>query len=77
MALPHKDRSDARTPDFFDGGQDAQFVIDQHIMFGGIALFDIWQFIFLVHVNQHFAFDRFEQPGTVHLARLKNDIAIR
>ena len=60
MPLSDENRRDARPPDFFDGGKDAQFVVHQHVVLGGKAPLDVVQFHFFVNVNEHVAVDGLE-----------------
>jgi hypothetical protein len=46
-------------------------------MTGRVALLEIIQHLFFVDVDQHPAFDGFPQPGTLDLARLEDNVAIR
>ena len=64
-------------PDFFDFGQNADFVIDQDIVIGREAAFNVVQFFFFVNINQHVAVDRFINSGALNLSRLENNIAVR
>ena len=77
VALPDKNGGHTRAPEFFDGCKDAQFVVNQNVMFGGIALLDVIEFQFLVHVNEHPTGDCTGQPGAIDLKWLKNDVAVR
>ena len=75
VTLPDKDRGDEGTT-FFHLAEDMELVVDHDVVFRGIALLYIVRFAFLVNVNQHMAFNGFENPGAVDLDRLKHDIAI-
>src|SRR5436190_19931286 len=77
MSLPNKNSSHTRAPDFFHGGQDTQFIVHQHIMFGGVALLDVIRFLLLVHINQHAPGDGIGQSRATDLERLENDVAVR
>src|SRR6266513_984875 len=77
MSLPNKNSSHTRAPDFFHGGEDTQFIVHQHIMFGGVALLDVIKFLLLVHINQHAPGDGIGQSRTTDLERLENDVAVR
>jgi hypothetical protein len=48
-------------PDFLNGCQDAQFVIDEDIKLRRVAPFDILQLPFLMDINEHITVDRLEQ----------------
>ncbi len=50
-----KNRSHSRAPDFLDGGQDAQLVVHQHVMLRRVTVLNVFQFLFLMHINQHMA----------------------
>src|SRR5262249_55193272 len=58
-------------------GQDTQFVVHKHVMFGRVALLDIVEFLLLVHVNEHTPGDSIGQSGATDLERLENDVAVR
>jgi len=45
----------AVAPDRLYRGQNTRFVVDEHVMAGRIALFDVLQFLFLMDVDQHIA----------------------
>jgi molybdenum cofactor cytidylyltransferase len=77
VALPDKNGGHTRAPEFFDGCKDAQFVVNQNVMFGGIALLDVIEFLFFVHVNEHLTGGCIGQPGAIDLKWLKNDVAVR
>src|SRR5258708_28724275 len=51
MSLARKDRRQAAAPMLFHRCQNAQLVIDQHVMLSGIMLLDIVQFLFLMNIN--------------------------
>ena len=76
MSLTRKDGREATAPGFLHGCQDAQLVVDQHIVLGRVAFFDVLQLLLLVNVDQHPALDGLEQAGAKHLARLKNHVAV-
>src|SRR5262249_42227830 len=58
VALFRKYGGNAFTPDLLYLGQDAQFVIDEHVMIGRVETFDIFEFLLLVNVNEHTIIDR-------------------
>jgi hypothetical protein len=60
VTLAHKNGGDASAPDLFDGCEDSQFVIDEHIVMSGVAALDVFEFLFFVNVNHGLAFDRFQ-----------------
>src|ERR1041385_1770729 len=53
MALPGKDGSHLRAPDFLYFSQDADLVVNQHVMTGREAAFDILQLLFFMDIDQH------------------------
>ncbi len=63
MSLSRKDGRDSRSPDPLDGRKDAKFVVDHHVVPGGIAVGDVAEFFFLVNVDEHAAVDGFGQAG--------------
>lgn len=76
MALAHKHSGYARAPALLDGSENAQFVLDQHVVLGGAALRNIGEFFFLVQIDQDLASHRFKQSGAINFARLEDDVAI-
>src|SRR5262245_19689515 len=52
VTLLGKHRRDAFTPDFLDRGQDAQFVIDQDIVIGGVETPYVFQLLLLVDIDE-------------------------
>ena len=77
MTLARKHRGDACAPRLLDRAQDAQFVIDDHVVRRRIAPLDGIEHPFLVQVDEHAPADRVPQPGALHLARLKYHIPVR
>src|SRR5215471_17904923 len=77
MALAGKDGGHLGAPDSFHRGQDAKFVIDEHVVRGREALFHILEFLFLMNVDQHVAVNCFPDAGALDLKRLKNHVTIR
>ena len=76
MALADENRCDSGAPDFFDGGENAQFVVDEHVMVGRVATLDIFELLFFVNVNHGPPFDSFQQAGAFDFAWLEDDVAI-
>ncbi len=76
VALPHEDGGDLQTPAFFYSGQQAQFVLDQYVMFGLTALGDIGKFLFFMKINQDLTGHRFRQSGGIQLVRLEDYITV-
>jgi len=76
VALANEDGNDAVAPFSFDRGEDADFVIEEHVTSRREAVLDISQLAFLVNVHQSVAMDRFQQTGGLDLVRLEDDVAI-
>ena len=76
VSLAREDGGHAGAPDLLDRGQDAQLVVDQHVVTGRVALLDVVQLLLLVDVDEHAAFDRLEEPGALDLARLEDHVAV-
>jgi len=72
--LAYKYRCDPISPSFLDRGENAEFVINQDIVQGGIALLDIIQRRFLADINKDMAVDRF--PDARPLPRLEDHVAV-
>src|SRR5262249_41526564 len=53
MALSREDGGYATAPGALDGSQDTDLVVDEDVVIGGIARFDVVEFQFLVDVDQH------------------------
>src|SRR5436305_7166551 len=70
VTLADEDSCDSGAPDCLYRREDAQLVVDEHIMFGGMALLDILEFIFFVNVNQDLAANGFEEARAIDFARL-------
>ena len=62
MALADEDGRDTVSPDFFYGCENANFVIDEDVMFGRATALNVFQFLFFVHIDQHVAVDSFIKP---------------
>src|SRR5205807_10385546 len=60
MALTHEHGRHSRSPDFFDRSQNAQLVVNEHVMFGRATALDIIEFLLFVHINQHAPLDGFK-----------------
>src|SRR5262249_42418003 len=76
MALARKHRRQARAPDALDGGQDAQLVVDEHVVLGGMPSLDILELAFLVNVDEDTALHRVGEPRALDLAGLEDHIAV-
>src|SRR5215471_1866278 len=59
VALAGEDRGYLCSPDLFDGAEDAQLVIDEHIVRGGEASFHVVQLLLLMDINQNVAIHSF------------------
>src|SRR5450432_267573 len=77
MSLAGKDRGNFLAPDFLHGSKNAQLVIDEYIVVSGIPLFHVLQLLLLVNVDQDVSSHRFGDAGTLNLAGLEYNIAIR
>ena len=78
VALPRKYRGDARRPDLLHRGQDAQLVVDQHVVVGRVALLDVVQLLFLVDVDRARGRPPLRTDArALDLARLKDHVAVR
>ncbi len=76
MALAGEDGGELWAPDFFDGVEDAELVVDEDVVVGGVAVFHVVEHFFLVDVDEDVAFDGFVDAGALDFAGLENDIAI-
>src|SRR5690348_16903051 len=76
VALSHEDGSDTFTPDFFNRRQDPEFVVDQNVLVCRIATGHVFQFVFLVDIDQHRSIKSIVQSSLANLVRLKDDISV-
>src|SRR6516162_7072731 len=76
MALAGEHRGEPLTPDLLHRREDAQLVIDHHVVPGRVTLLDRGEHLLLVQVDEHSPLDRIPQSRPLYLARLKYDIAI-
>ena len=76
LALPRQYSGNAVTPHTLDCCQDSRLVVDQHVMVSRIAPLDIVEVMLLVDVYQDTTVNRFEDAGSLHFARLKDDITV-
>src|SRR5689334_19976129 len=60
VALARKDGRQARAPVTLHRREDADLVVDQHVVRRGEAVLDVVELLFLVDVDQHPAVDRVE-----------------
>lgn len=77
MALFWENGRYSISPTFFDRRENSDLVINQDISLGWITPFDIVEFELFVDVDKDIAAYRLEQPGTLDLSWLKDNIAIR
>ena len=77
VALPGKHRRHPAAPDLLHRIQDAQLVVDQHVVLGRIEPRDVVQLVLLVDVDQHAVLERAPQARALHLARLEHRVAVR
>ena len=77
LTLSGKHRGHPRVPGLLDRGQNAQLVVHQDIVLGRVTPLDIIQRLLFMNVDEHVAFDSFEDARAFDLARLKNHIAVR
>ena len=59
VSLARKDRRQAISPDLLHRGQNAQLVVDHHIVVRRVTFLDVMEHVFLVNIDQHSALDRF------------------
>jgi hypothetical protein len=76
VPLAREDRGHAGAPGLLHRGQDAQLVVDQHVVARRVALLDVVQLPLLVDVDEHAALDGVQQPGALDLARLEDHVAV-
>ena len=76
MALLRVNSRDPRSPQILGRGQNAQLVVDQHIVFGRIPRFYVVQFLLLMHIDQYVAIHCIKETGALDLVRLENRISI-
>ena len=75
-ALAWKNRRDTVAPRRLEGAEDAQFVVDQHIMPCGISALDVVQCVLLVDIDQNPVVDGPAETRSLDLARLEERIAV-
>ena len=74
--LPREHGRYALSPETLDCRQDAQLVIDDHVMVGRIAPLDIIQGFFLMDIDQHMSIHSIGQTCAFDFAGLEDDIAV-
>src|SRR5215470_15956739 len=77
MSLPSEHGRHSRPPYIFDLSQNAQLIVNHHVMVSRMALLDIIQLALLVDVDQDVAIHRFTNPRPFDLERLEDDVAVR
>src|SRR5262249_8345164 len=77
LTLPGKDRGDALTPSFLDGGQDRWLVVYQAVVLRRVAALDVLQRLLLVDVDQDVAIHRLEDARTLDFSGLEDHISVR
>src|SRR5207253_322771 len=76
VSLAREDGRQAVAPALLHRGQDAELVVDEHVVVRGEARLDVVELPLLVDVDQDAAVDRVEEPRALDLARLEDDIAV-
>src|SRR6516162_4098247 len=76
MALAGEHRGEPLTPDLLHRREDAQLVIDHHVVPGWVTLLDRGEHPLLVQVDEHPPLHRIPQSRALYLARLEYDVAI-
>jgi len=76
LSLPGKDRSYTASPGVLDGREDAQFIIDQHVVVSRISVRDIFECLLLVNIDENLPLDGFKNAGALDLARLEYHVAV-
>ena len=77
MSLARKHGGQPLAHDILHRLQDAQLVVDHDVMLRRVMFDHGVQHLFLVDINKHAAFDGIPKAGTLHLARLEHDVAVR
>ena len=77
MALSYENSSDISAPNFLNGSQNAQFVVDQNVMVCRIALRDVLQLELFVDIDQHGSCESIIKSRPANLMWLKDDISVR
>jgi len=77
MALAWKNGRDVGAPEFLDLGQNAQLVVDQHVMIRRVPSFHVVEFAFFMNIDKHLSVHGLEQSRLLDLPWLKDDIAVR
>src|SRR6266436_6930458 len=77
VALLGKYRRHPLAPDLLHCGQDAQLVVDEHVVVGGIEARDVIKLPLFVDVDEDAVLECLPKAGSFHFARLEHGIAVR
>ena len=75
-ALPRENRRDAVPPEALNRRQDARFVVNNHVMFGGKTPLDVIEGLFLMYVDENTSIDRIGKARPFDFMWLKDDVSI-
>jgi hypothetical protein len=76
VALTGKDGGYTVAPMLFEGGQQADFVVDHDVVPGRIFGFHVVEFKLFVHIDKDVAFEGVIKAGAIDFARLEDDVAV-